>query len=279
METDIKITTYSFSYRTIFADLDTQHHVNSNRYFDLFESGKYLLLDKLGILKEFLFNKQIMLEPCLSNFKFIKQVVDNENIDVTISLSVFKDGYFKWTAEMISSDSVCFRICSVNKISPTLPERLIAENDSFNETLELFNLKTNNNKIYSSTYQFRNIERNYFGNIPENMSWKLFEETRWNHSASLNVTFNVLKELDIAFFWRVGEYRFSKVFNSSEYIKSNIWLEKVEDFKLTYAHEILNTKNEIICNSISTFIPVSISKKKPKRIPLELINLIKDYIK
>jgi acyl-CoA thioesterase FadM len=273
------MTTITFSYRTIFADLDTQHHVNSNRYFDLFESGKYLFLDKLGISKEYLFNKQIMLEPCQTNFKFIKQVVDNETIDVNIKLSVFKNGYFKWTAEMINRDSICFKIYSFNKISATLPDGLILENDSFNEPINLLDLKANNNKTYSSIYQLRYIERNYFGNIPENMSWKLFEDTRWNHSDSLDVTFDVLKEMDIAFFWSSGEYRFGKTFKPSKNVKSNIWLERVEDFRLTYAHEILNTKNETICNSISTFIPVSISKKKPKRIPVELINRIKDYIK
>ncbi|MPL94477.1 hypothetical protein SDC9_40631 [bioreactor metagenome] len=270
--------TDSFSYRTIFADLDTQHHVNSNRYFDLFESGKYLLLDKLGISKEFLFNKQLILEPCVLNFKFMKQVVDNETIDVNICLSAYKNGYFRWTADMICRGSICFRISSINKISPTIPEEIIAENDSFNESISLFELKPNS-KIYSSIYQFRNIERNYFGYIPENMSWKLFEDTRWNHSGSLNVTLDVLKEMDIAFFWRTGEYRFGKVFKPSEKIQSNIWFEKVEDFKLTYAHEILNTKNEIICNSVSTFIPVSISKKKPKRISVDLVHRMIDYIK
>ncbi len=100
--------TITFSYQTIYSDLDTQHHINSNRYFDLFESGKYLLLNKLGISNDFILSKQLKIEPYQTSFKFIKQVFENATIEVKISLKTYKDGYLSWTATMTNNDAICF---------------------------------------------------------------------------------------------------------------------------------------------------------------------------
>ena len=191
---------YSFTYKTIYSDLDTQHHVNSNRYFALFESGKYLLLEQLGFSKRYLFENQIALVPYQTKFRFLKQVVDNEWVKVNVNLRAYRNGYLKWTAEIIHQEELCFQIHSVNKFFSDLFLSIVLNGEMFCEFSDLYDLKIIDNKKYGFEYQVRNTDRDYFGCIPENLAWKWFEDTRWNHSGSLGITLNKLAEMDIAFF-------------------------------------------------------------------------------
>jgi len=176
-----------FTYTTLFSDLDTQKHVNSNKYFDLFESGKYLLLAKQGITKEFLLKNDYKLIPVQTNFKFAKQIVENETIEVRITLSIMLNGYLKWNCEIENNKSICFKISSINWVKRELLDFI-----DLRREIQPFNLKPLDFRdilcnTFSSSFDLRNIERNYFGGIAENITWKLFEETRWQHSNLLNM--------------------------------------------------------------------------------------------
>ena len=268
-----------FTYTTLFSDLDTQKHVNSNKYFDLFESGKYLLLAKQGITKEFLLKNDYKLIPVQTNFKFAKQIVENETIEVRITLSIMLNGYLKWNCEIENNKSICFKISSINWVKRELLDFI-----DLRREIQPFNLKPLDFRdilcnTFSSSFDLRNIERNYFGGIAENITWKLFEETRWQHSNLLNIDLDFLRGLDIAFFWREGEYQYLNPINPVDSLKIKIWFEKITEVKLVYALEMVNQENQVICKSISDFISVSQSKRKIKRIPKELIDCVQNYIK
>ena len=118
-----------FTYRTIFSDLDTQQHVNSNKYFDLFESGKYLLLNKIGLTKEILSYENNKLNQNYTRFKFISQVKDNEQLDINISLNVYKKGVLEWFGTIMNCEKKCFEINSVNKCNSDILNNLITKDE------------------------------------------------------------------------------------------------------------------------------------------------------
>lgn len=101
--------------------------------------------------------------------------------------------------------------------------------------------------------------------MSENISWWIFEENRWQHSGAIGVTLDFLYKMDLAFFWYEGDCRFTHDFQVDERAKSSIWFQQITDSRLIYAHEIIDQDNKIICNSISTFVPVSISTGRPKK--------------
>lgn len=271
---------YSFTYRTIFSDLDTQHHMNSNRYFDLFESGKYLLLANLGLTKEIIEKENVRITQNNTQFKFLNQIRDNAQIEIDIHLDVFKNGYLKWYATIRNDSKLCFEINSVNSFEPTgLFDELITKQNAYEETTGLLDIRSPDRNKFAKEYELRFTDRNYFGYIPENISWKLFEDTRWNQLKHLGITLSDFNRMDIAFFWRDSDYRYSNVFRESEKVISKIWIEKIDKIRVVFAHEIYNEYNEMICNSINTFIPVSITKMKPRGTPHELIGKIKKYVK
>lgn len=123
----------SYSYRTI---------------YDLFTSGKYLLLSEQGITAQFLFDRNLTIESCRTNFKFIKQIGADKTIKIEVSLTVYNNGYLNWYCEIADKTDICVKIQSLNKVNPELIVLLNAKMYPFEGIVNLYEMGCKRKKIF-----------------------------------------------------------------------------------------------------------------------------------
>lgn len=270
--------TLSYDYTTIFTDLDTQRHVNSNRYFDLFESGKYLLLSEMGIDKNELFNDGAILQQISSKFRFIKQLVENTKVTVRVELDIYRNGYLAWQGVIIRDGKDCFEISSLNRLDPDFVHQFVSIDEDYRNGIPAFDRLDDESRVFEKEYEIRHIDRNCFGTVHENMAWKVFEDTRWLQSKSLGLSLEKLVDFDVSFFWRDAEYRFFRCLTEDTVVKSRVWLRRVEKYRVFFGHEIVDTEGNLICNANSCFLPVSIKRMRLIPVPQKIIGIYESCI-
>lgn len=277
------------------SDLDTQRHVTSRSYEQFCWQGRHELLAEHGYDLTRLLEERILLVPFKSYVKFYREQMPGNPIEVLTRAHVGPKNIIYWVQEIYNIDN-CDLACRLITVTKSRAKNkgieLLADQARLQSEKELqidgvavdVVLKkpktfSGNCKRVKSPFVTQYSARSYFFDYPPSEYWRIMEEGRWAFGQKLGFTQKTIEQIDTTTFFTGGTYYWAKIPEAGQELVVYTWVEKIDNIRCFLRQDVHTKKGDqfIFCIREEQLI-VSLSKRRPRKAPLEWVTMVKSYI-
>lgn len=124
---------------------------------------------------------------------------------------------------------------------------------------------------YRKAFQVPYYDSDKYGNVTAPSILAYLGETSGEHTDSIGFGFNKLKELNYAWMLNKWKVRIDRYPKAKENIAIETWTSGMDRFYATREFKIYDEKNKELCRASTLWIFIDMNRKRPIRIPLEII--------
>lgn len=124
---------------------------------------------------------------------------------------------------------------------------------------------------YIKTFQIPYYDSDKYGNATTSSILAYLGETSGEHTDSIGFGFNKLKELNYAWMLNKWKVRIDRYPKAKEKITIETWASGMDRFYATREFVIYDEENKELCRASTLWIFIDMNKKRPIRIPLEIV--------
>jgi len=263
------------------SDMDTQRHVTSRAYESLCYDARFLLLEKSGFPVEKLLEEKILLQPLRSEAKFYQQQMAGADLSVVTKAVRVKDGLIFWDQEVRQKDGKSaahiktltrlekggagFNVTAIGEgLDSPMFDEMAPYGGSCKRTVCSLTVGCSDRDILGVPYV--------------SSLWKVFEEGRWRFSQDRDLTLDLFVKIDTIVFFMGGRIDVIRLPLPGEELKVHTWIRNLGGIRFNFCQEALDSSGKAVMRMEDDQIVVSVSRARPRKPPLEFIEILKDYI-
>jgi acyl-CoA thioesterase FadM len=262
-------------------DMDWNRHVTSRAYERFASEARYEFLSKNGYTLKICMEGNYVLQPILTEVKFINQQFAGSTISVNTDVIQNHDGTILWNHNLKDEDD---KDCCEIKIETQFVDdkkRIIHFDSIYNSHFVSIGRKIlsfqGTNEQLRHTYKIQFSDMNFLMTYSTESIWKIFEEGRWMFYNEL-IDLETLKSTDTTSFFMGGQIQFYRMPEPGESMFLYTWIERIEKIRYYFRQDLKDANGNLISSMRDEQLFIKLSLSKPKRTPPEFIKRVSPYV-
>ncbi|MBX7058897.1 MAG: acyl-[acyl-carrier-protein] thioesterase [Leptospirales bacterium] len=272
----------SDGFKTYQTDLDTQRHVTSRTYERFCQEVRWQALEQEGYSIARMIDEGLGLRPLFTRIAFKKQQYAGASLSVKSVYGARQDFVYWDQSVLESGGEPAAQIELIQQWETTQSAAPpVIRGDGAPETPEYVPDKErprNCNRVRSE-WQALYSERNVFGSYDPAYYWRLFEDARWAFSSELGLSFERFVAMDTTFFYMGGNFHYLAPPQAGETLLAETWVSSLEKIRCTLRTEVRSKNSgKLLMTGDEEQLIVSLSRARPRKAPVEYLELLGDHI-